>query len=245
MSLDIKIVEKFFDSPFYLEKSRHIIQIRSKVIQEMLSTVENAHILDIGCGDGSLSIPLLDKNKHLTLIDLSAQMLEISASRIPPADIGKVKLVNTSLGEFEPDRLYDIVICVGVLAHVPSIEAAIFKLAKCMKPGAIAIVEFSPNPNPLNKLFFPYYFLRRLISGAAIGWVTNKVPIKSLLEIFRENNLELLTDRRHSFPIPTMAHWPYKWLYSYTLLTLNNPLLSRIGVEHIMRLTKAEEKSGN
>lgn len=242
MSLDIKTVEKFFDSSFYLEKSRHIIEVRRKVIQDIVGRVENARILDIGCGDGSLSLPLLGQHNHLTMIDLSKRMLEISASQVPEAAKARVKLVNASVDEFEPDGLYDIILCVGVLAHVPSIEATITKIASCMKPGALAVVEFSPNPNPLNKLFFPYYFVRRLISGAAIGWETNKVPMKSLLEIFRENGLVQFTDRRHSFPLPTMAHWPYKWLHGYTLLTLNSPLFSRIGVEHIMEFRKLNEK---
>lgn len=238
MGLDTNVVKKFFDSPLYLEKTRHVIQIRSMIVREMLGMQSGVNILDIGCGDGSLSIPLLNQNNNLTMLDLSSRMLEIAKSRIPNEYQNKVQLINSPIHEFKPSVLYDIVLCIGVLAHVPSIESTIIEIAKCMKPKGLAIIEFTPLQDPISKLFFPYYMVRNLFTGTTTGYRTNKMSLKVLLKIASNNGLHLRIHKRHSFPLPTMSRWPERWRNEYTLQTFKNPILSKIGVEHVMMFSK-------
>jgi ubiquinone/menaquinone biosynthesis C-methylase UbiE len=238
MSPRIDRVKSFFDQPFYLERSRLVIEIRSMIVQEFLGPIDHSQILDLGCGDGSLSIPLLREMNKVTMVDLSPRMLEIAASRIPAGLGSRVQLINMPLDEFVPSTLYDVVLCIGVLAHVPSIEGALTKVAECLKPGAVAIVEFAPTPSHLAGLFIPYYALRRLFSGDAQGYRTNRMSLGRLLRIAACHGLTLRRKRRHSFPLPGMAFWPNRVLQRYTMLTLNSRVLSKIGVEHIMLFTK-------
>ena len=134
----IERVKNFFDQPFYLERSRRVIAIRSMIVQEFLGPIDHSQILDLGCGDGSLSIPLLRETNEVTMVDLSSRMLEIAASRIPAELRNRVQLINLPLQDFLPSTPYDVVLCIGVLAHVPSIEGAIEKIAQCLRPGAVA-----------------------------------------------------------------------------------------------------------
>ena len=231
-------VKEFFDRPFYLERGRHVIEVREMVLRELLGEVNHAKILDLGCGDGSLSIPFLNPTNELTMVDLSPRMIEIAGGRIPDHMRDRVNLINAPIDQIESLESYDIVICVGLLAHVPSIDAAIKKIAQCMKLGAVAVIEFTPNPNPIGKFLLPYYMLRRFLAGDQQGYTTNKMPLKQLMQITLSHGLSLTRVRRHLFPIPTMGFWPYGWIRRYVRFTFNNSIFSRIGTEHIMLFTK-------
>src|SRR4030095_7906271 len=76
-------VRTYFDLPLYLTSHRSAIKVRAIVVKELLGAVDNARIVDFGCGDGSLSIPLLGPKNSLTLVDLSERMLSLAANRIP------------------------------------------------------------------------------------------------------------------------------------------------------------------
>jgi SAM-dependent methyltransferase len=52
-----------------------------ETVQELVRLSGDARVLDIGCGDGSISLPLLTGKTSLTLLDLSAKMLSIAKYR--------------------------------------------------------------------------------------------------------------------------------------------------------------------
>jgi SAM-dependent methyltransferase len=231
-------VRQYFDRPLYLTSHRHAIKIRAMVVKELLGAVDDARIVDFGCGDGSLSIPLLSPKNSLTLVDLSEQMLELAASRIPEHCKSNVQITNAELTEFHPAAPFDVVICIGVLAHVKSVEEAIEKIVQCLKPGGQAVLELTPHDKPLGGLLCPHHAIRRAFAGNPLGYELNRMTIAQLIGIAARNGLEFVTRRRHSIALPTMRFWSDKWLFQFTLFTLRNPLLSRIGTEHILLFRK-------
>jgi SAM-dependent methyltransferase len=240
MALTTDEVRDFFDKPLYLDRGRFLIEVRAIIVRELVGPTAGRSILDLGCGDGSLSVPLLSEATQLTLVDLSARMLEIAARRVPDAKRASVRTANVPLADFDPATPFDVVLCVGVLAHVPNIDAALLKIAACTRSGGIAVVEFTPNPNPLARLFTPYYWIRRKIRKDPMPYKTNRIPLGELLAAAERAGLELCTMKRHFFPIPTMAWWSQRWLYRYARLAMRSPLISRIGTEHIMVFTKVD-----
>jgi ubiquinone/menaquinone biosynthesis C-methylase UbiE len=231
-------VREFFNQPFYLERGRYVIEVREIVLRELLGEVNNKRILDLGCGDGSLSIQFLNTSNELTMVDISPRMIEIARARIPDQMRDRVRLINAPIDQFQAIDQYDIVICVGVLAHVPSIGEAIKKIEQCLKPGGTAVIEFTANPNPIGKFLLPYYWLRRFFTGNLQGYKQNQMPLMQLVRIFLSHGLSLKKDRRHLFPVPTMRWWPNKWFRRYVRFTSDSPIFLRIGTEHIMLFTK-------
>ena len=239
MKLSTERVKHFFNGPYYLEHGRPIIRVRAKIISELLGEkINQAEILDLGCGDGSLSIPFLFEAKSLTLVDLSPKMIQIASDNVPSQHTNKVSIFNCSIDQFESEKKYDLVICVGVLAHVPDIEDVVSRISKLLKPGGFAIVEFTPNPNPLNKIFFPYYAVKSLLSGTPMGYETNIIPLPQIEAFFEHNGLYIEGLKRHYFHIPTISRWPAEWSYKYAMFIKNSSFLSQFGTEHIMLLNK-------
>ena len=227
-------VKVFFNRPDYLENSSDRIVVRSLVVQNFLGGIENSEILDIGCGDGSLSLPMLNESNRLTLVDISENMMERVKARVPPHLSKNVTLINDSYAAISDDEKFDIILCVGVIAHVPTVDDLFQKISTLLKPGGFLIIETTPNPFPLGKLLFPYYFFRELLAGKAAKYQKNRLKVSDLLSRTQSMGLKHLRSVRYSFPLPSMSHWPQSLKLRYTLFTLNNSVLSRFGSEHIL-----------
>ena len=231
-------VKFFFNTSDYLKNSSDRISIRSTLVKEFLGDINNAKILDIGCGDGSLSMQFLNKTNSITFVDISDKMLEKVREKVPLDLMSNALLINDSFDAVSDDDFFDIVICVGVIAHVPSIDLLFNKIAKVLKKNGLLILETTPNPYPIGRFILPYYFLRDLIFGSLPKYHKNRLKIPDLLKATKSRGFEQLRTIRYSFPLPGMSHWPQSLKLRYTLFTLNNKLMSRFGSEHIFLFKK-------
>ncbi|MEJ5167747.1 MAG: methyltransferase domain-containing protein [Arcobacteraceae bacterium] len=83
---------------------------------------EDKTILDIGCGTGTLAIPLASKASKITALDLSQPMLDIFANDITTLSLdNKVDIILSSWDDFELSQTYDIAIA-SMTPAVSSIE---------------------------------------------------------------------------------------------------------------------------
>ena len=61
-----------FQKPeWYFTKLGYHVRVRIETVAEFLNGATLDRILDIGCGDGSISLQLLKEENRLTLLDLS------------------------------------------------------------------------------------------------------------------------------------------------------------------------------
>jgi ubiquinone/menaquinone biosynthesis C-methylase UbiE len=150
----IEKVRTLFDQrSVYLDRRQLDIRLRVETVERVVHGKQYKEILDIGCGDGSISTPLLNSNCRLTLLDVSPGMLSIARSRIPEELSSRVKFLNQDfmLVPFERN-FFDLVICVGVLAHVISPEDLIAKIASVLQPGGTLILECTNGSHFLDRL---------------------------------------------------------------------------------------------
>lgn len=226
-------VRDFFNQPGYLKNSSDRISIRADLVKSFLGMPRNMRILDIGCGDGSLSLPMLCESNRFTLVDISENMIDKVRQRVPTLLKSNVTLINDSFELVSDDDRYDIVICVGVIAHVPDFDRLWQKIAIVLKPGGLLIVETTPNPYPLFKLLRPYYYFRQKLTKQVPSYAKNRLKVVDLMAKASAIGLAKKEHVRYSFPLPGMSHWSHSMKMRYTLFTLNNPLMSRLGSEHI------------
>jgi ubiquinone/menaquinone biosynthesis C-methylase UbiE len=231
-------IKAFFGrSDSYLQK-RFGIEIRSHIINSLIGDISYSAILDIGCGDGSLSLPFAKNGNILTLIDLSDRMLDLAKLNTPKNFIGSYTFLNSNFLEFVPNQLFDIVMCIGVLAHVPSISDAIDKIFDFLKPGGQCLVQFTDHSKLNSKINSAYYSLSAFIHGNPYKYSLQKITYDGLLEIVKKRKFELINQCRYSLLFPGMGHLPDNFLFRYQLFTLRTSWISHYGSEVIILLKK-------
>jgi tRNA (cmo5U34)-methyltransferase len=98
-------------------------------------------LLDIGCGAGNYSLKLLQRlpGLNLTLVDLSAPMLERAVQRLRPETAGEVIPIQADIRQLDlPPESFDIILAAAVFHHLRGDDEWRAVFAKChlaLKPG--------------------------------------------------------------------------------------------------------------
>lgn len=198
-------VKSWFENPEkYLRHRQFDIQIRVETVQELTKGRSFERVLDIGCGDGSISLPLLSRSKEITLLDVSTNMLAIARRGIPAARAKDVEVINAGLlgSGLEPES-FDLILCIGVLAHVDSPDAIVAEIARIAKPGACVILEFTDSFHFWNVPTVVYYRLLRLFRS--VPWTLNRLKHTQIMQLCRQNGLTPTALFRYGLP-PVGSH---------------------------------------
>lgn len=156
------------------ELLRAMNQIRVPFITDGIGMPMNeAKILDVGCGGGILSEPLARLGAHVTGIDpvfesinqarLHAQTDEEIKDRLKYLHC-KIEDISSS---FEHHEQYDAVVASEVLEHINDIEGCLIHLTKTLKPGGSLFITTINQTNLawLGVIFFGEYVLKQLPRG--------------------------------------------------------------------------------
>lgn len=105
-----------------------------------------AKVLDFGCGDGRVAIPLRGMGYDVTGADASATMLAALAGNDP--DLKTVQSDGTNL---DKRRKYDAVYCLAVLIHhsYDTGEQLIANLRGVVKRHGLLILDWPVSPDPV------------------------------------------------------------------------------------------------
>lgn len=123
-------------------------------------------VLDVGCGEGSITIPIAKKVKSVTGLDSSRNMLEFLNKRASEENIKNIKTVLSDIEDISYDELgdYDIVVASRCLNGIIPIEKTLMELNKIANKY-VFFTAFGPNDRKLVKNF-----------EASIGKYTNRFP---------------------------------------------------------------------
>lgn len=207
MNNRIDQVKSFFIQPErYLLRSDYNIRIRAEVVKGFVGNDFFGSILDIGCGNGAISLPLLRQHTQLTLLDVSSNMLSIARSHIPAEFSDNVQIINEDFMHAELGfQSYDLILCLGVLAHVDSPADVLAKMASLLKPDGSIIVQNSDSQHPIGYLLNRYTILRNSLQS--IPYTINRLGSAKLVEMFGHRGLKLTAVYRYNLPIPGMARF--------------------------------------
>jgi 2-polyprenyl-3-methyl-5-hydroxy-6-metoxy-1,4-benzoquinol methylase len=125
------------DLQFYEEQGIHNVYLRE--IERIL--VDGMDVLDIGCGTGLVSnlFAKYRPNSQFTSIDFS-DSIDYASNFAKENNINNVKWVKKDFLEFKTVKRYDVIICCGVLHHIPEYERALTKMKELLKPGGKLIL---------------------------------------------------------------------------------------------------------
>jgi ubiquinone/menaquinone biosynthesis C-methylase UbiE len=232
-------VKKVFDLPNYLINSADRIIVRTEIIADLIGSIEGKKILDLGCGDGSLSINYIAKN-NITYVDFSKTMLSLANAKIPEEYLSNAIFIEESITNLKLNDKFDYIICIGLVAHVDNVDLLFEKIFSYLPPGGRLIVETTPNPFPLGKFFFPYYKLRNKLRKINFEYKKNRINIFELNAKLKEGGLTMQIHKTFSIHLPSFSHWSPAVKLWFTRKTLTNRFLSQFGSEHILMYIKSK-----
>ena len=115
---------------------------------------ENDTVLDVGCGEGSVTIPLAKRVKKVIGIDSSPMMLEYLEKRADENNIGNIETILKPIEEISHDEIgdVDVVVCSRSLNGIIPIEEVLLELDK-IADKYVFITIFGPENKKIEKDF--------------------------------------------------------------------------------------------
>jgi 2-polyprenyl-3-methyl-5-hydroxy-6-metoxy-1,4-benzoquinol methylase len=138
------------DLKFYDEHGIHNIYL--KEIDSAMS--DNIDVLDVGCGTGLISNLFASKyqSSNFTSIDFS-DSIEYAENFAKINNINNVKWIKKDFLDFKTVKQYDVIICCGVLHHIPEYKLALAKIKKLLKPGGkLLLAVYNTNGKLLKRI---------------------------------------------------------------------------------------------
>jgi predicted TPR repeat methyltransferase len=233
--------EVFENAPHYLRTRQVDIRFRLEVVRTLADTVKWRRLLDIGCGDGSISLQLLTSASYLTLMDLSASMVALAKKNVSEDLAANVVIRNENFiaASFDAEP-YDLVVAVGVMAHVDSPDEFLAKIQSLLRPGGNLIVEFTDSRHFVGRLGRLWGNVKEVVAPAK--YPTNKLSFSDVALLFKKHDLRLVSAFRYArIPLPgidrIMSHEMQYKLAQLLFGGSSNNRNSRFGNEYICLLT--------
>ena len=116
---------------------------------------EAKQILDLGCGEGSITIPLSKEVKSVTAIDSSYKMLEILTEKIKENNIKNIKIIEEDINNITINKVgkHDIILASRSLNGISNIQETITNINEIANKY-IFITIFGPNNQKIEKEFY-------------------------------------------------------------------------------------------
>ncbi|GAA4623736.1 class I SAM-dependent methyltransferase [Actinoallomurus vinaceus] len=108
--------------------------------------------LDVGCGEGLLARRIAGRARHVTGVDLSAEMIEQARERAADSSAsGTMEFVQADfLRHPFPEGAYDFVCSVAAIHHM-DFERTLTRMAELLRPGGtLVVVSLARNRTPLD-----------------------------------------------------------------------------------------------
>jgi 2-polyprenyl-3-methyl-5-hydroxy-6-metoxy-1,4-benzoquinol methylase len=225
-------VKEFFDQTgLYLHK-RFGIQLRRKIINDLIPALSYENVMDVGCGDGTLVLDRVEKAKNVWMIDLSANMLDLAKKNIEVTfrnEAKKVKYYHGDFTSFKEEEYFDIILLIGVLAHVPDLDSVFVKLKDLLKPDGIVVIQYSDSNNLMIQL-------RQLLRKASATYKLNILNQDVIMRLCNENNFFIIAQKKFNFPFFGMKYLSDATLYVFQQWLMNQRLFSFLLSDRILVL---------
>lgn len=115
--------------------------IEQRLILELMGDLNDARVLDVGCGDGVLTCAAALRGARATGVDPDPAMLAAARTRADKDGITAVFLEGRIERLPFPDAAFDLVVSITVLCFVPDASAAVREMARVLRPGGRLVLS--------------------------------------------------------------------------------------------------------
>lgn len=233
-------VKKFFADPGPYLRNNPYVELRAKAAKGLLPLRPGMSIIDLGCGDGRISIPLVEHSGTLLLVDASKGMLDLARRIVPAQASNRVRFECTDLAAFKTTEQFDVVLCIGVLAHVPDIGATLAQLAGLVAPGGSALIQITDDSYRMARIAHGAGALRRRLRGLSTHSL-NHMTLESIAKQLALHGLQFTNAHRYVF-IPGLRRLP-SVVTRTVVRAVNRPMLARRGGEVLALFSRTQAQS--
>jgi len=155
---------RFWDVDGEFKPLHKLNPVRARYVQERC-VLEDARVLDVGCGGGLLAETLARAGALVTAIDLAPTMVETARLHALDSGLQIDYRVESAEQLLKSPGKYDVVTCMEMLEHVPDPGEAIAVLGKLVRPGGHVFLS------TINRNFKSF-----LLAIVGAEYVANLVP---------------------------------------------------------------------
>lgn len=123
-----------------------------EIIEEHLSSNKVKKILDIGCGSGTLSFYLSNKNHEVKGIDISDKAIKVCKESSRLMNLKNISFERIDFPNKAPKGKYDFVIFSEVIEHLADDDLALKKIYSLLNHGGLLFLTTPSNNAPLYRL---------------------------------------------------------------------------------------------
>lgn len=192
-----KHVKAFFEQVEIYFHYDYNIQLRTEIVKDFIGEKSFENVLDMPCGNGWISLANAQQFNRLTLVDFSENMIKLTK-----ANINQLKLKNATVyceDIFKtnfPKNSFDLVISLGIFAHISDIPKYINEIISLVAPGGYLIVQNTDSAHFYGKLINLYLGLKTFFGKQK--YCLNKVHTKEVLNRFKDKGFELEKSFRYN-----------------------------------------------
>lgn len=123
------------------ELDRITDRIEEELILGLIGPVEGKRVLDVGCGDGMLSVTMAEAGAHVTGLDADPHMLAAARERASKVE-AKVTFIEGDARQLPfADDTFDVVVAITVLCFVVDTDRAMSEMARVLRPGGHLVIS--------------------------------------------------------------------------------------------------------
>ena len=190
-------VKAFFERTDVYLTYNYNLRIRAETVGHFLRDQKFDEVLDMPCGTGDISVPFLNNFGRLTMMDFSENMIATSKSRIPSDDLSKVELINADFYNHDfGNKQYDLVMNIGILAHIKEPFRFLDETMKLVKPGGKLILQNTDSDHWFAKLIHTYLGFRLMVGKDK--YKLNKVSERKMLDYIEDKGFTLQQSFRYN-----------------------------------------------
>ncbi len=224
-------VKSFFDQThIYLHKDFGV-SVRAEIAWDLLADrIEGKRVIDVGCGNGDVTLRYLDKVEQLDYLDISDKMLELVKSKVPENMASKVAFFNCDLEQLDVTKKYDIIVAYGLIMHVNSPFESLKKMSELLEPGGLLLTQYTNYSHPISRF---NKFLRR-----ERNYSINKIDKKIFKDLTSKLGFKVLKSFSYSWMVSGLGFLPTSVLYKFHKWTYKNKFVGSLGMDDVYLLTK-------